>query len=429
MLLEVSSPAEPQIIGTLDTLGYTEGVALDGNYAVLADGPLGVQIADISDPANPALVSSAYSLAYVYAVALQDNVVYAAGGGSGLFTVDLSDPLSPKEAGLLSLDGFQYDVKIANGRLYTAGAWGGVHVLDITDPLNPVKAANAYTPGWAMALAVDGNNLLVLDGADGALLYGVAGVQPVRMSAVSLSGYVAAGTLDGASAFVLDREKGLIAIDYTQKSQPRFVSRWMPLMDGRRVAMSGTACYVAGGLSGLHVYDMANLSNPTETYWYDTGGGYANSVILGDGKLFVGSHLQTDEPIIAFSAENAFQPKKLGVLKANDAVFNSAVRALAFGDGYLYIAGEQFDISIDVRNPSRPKVAGTVPLGNPINADISGNLLITTNNYETQLINVADPTNMQVYNLMPKNTGGEAIRFIDSKTIITSPIREFGLLT
>ncbi|HQQ40143.1 MAG TPA: hypothetical protein PLR57_01425, partial [Clostridia bacterium] len=180
VILDVSNPAETQILGSLNTLGYTEGVALDGNYAVLADGPLGVQIADISDPANPALVSSAYSLAYAYAVALQNGIVYAAGGGSGLFTVDLSDPLSPKEAGLLSLDGFQYDVKIANGRLYTAGAWGGVHVLDIASPLSPVKAANAYTPGWAMALAADGNNLLVLDGADGALLYGVAGVQPVR---------------------------------------------------------------------------------------------------------------------------------------------------------------------------------------------------------------------------------------------------------
>ncbi len=420
VLLDVSSPAEPRILGTLDTLGYTEDVALDGDYAILADGPLGLQVADISDPENPVLVSSAYSLAYVYAVALQDNVVYAAGGGSGLFTVDLSDPLSPKEAGLLPLDGFQYDVQIANGRIYTAGAWGGVHVLDITDPLNPVKVANAYTPGWAMALAADGSSLLVMDGADGALLYGIAGEQPVQMSAITLSGYMAAGTLNGQSAFVLDREKGLIALDYTKKSAPRIVSRWMPLLDGRRVSMNGTACYVAGGLSGLHVYDMSNPENPAETYWYDTGGGYANSVILGDGKLFVGSHLQTDEPIIAFSAESAFQPKKLGVLKANDAVFNSAVRALAFGDGYLYIAGEQFDISIDVRNPSRPKVAGTVPLGNPINADICGNLLITTNNYETQLINVADPTNMQVYNLMPKNTGGEAIRFIDSKTIITS---------
>jgi hypothetical protein len=420
VILDVSNPAETQILGSLNTLGYTEGVALDGKYAVLADGPLGVQIADISDPANPTFVSSAYSLAYVYAVALQNGIVYAAGGGSGLFTVDLSDPLSPKEAGLLSLDGFQYDVKIANGRLYTAGAWGGVHVLDIASPLSPVKAANAYTPGWAMALAVDGNSLLVLDGADGALLYGIAGVQPVRMSAITLSGYMAAGTLNGTSAFVIDREKGLIAIDYSQKSQPRFISRWMPLMDGRRVAMSGTACYVAGGLSGLHVYDMTSASNPTETYWYDTGGGYANSVILGDGNLYVGSHLQSSEPIIAFSTEEALQPEKLGILKANDAVFNSAVRALALANGYLYIAGEQFDISVDVRDPAHPKVAGTVPLENPINADISGDLLITTNSYETQLINVADPTNMQVYDLMPKNTGGEAIRFIDSKTIITS---------
>lgn len=420
VILDVTNPAETQILGAIDTLGYTEGVTLDGNYVVLADGPLGVQIADITDPANPALVSSAYSLAYVYAVALQDGVVYAAGGGSGLFTVDLSDPLNPKEAGLLSLDGFQYDVKIANGRLYTAGAWGGVHVLDIGSPLNPVKVANAYTPGWAMALAADGTNLLVLDGADGALLYGIAGVQPVRMSAVSLSGYVAAGTLDGASAFVLDREKGLFALDYSQKSQPSIVSRWMPLLDGRRVTMSGTACYVAGGLSGLHVYDMTNLSTPTETYWYDTGGGYANSVLLGDGNLYVGSHLQTQEPVLIFDAANALRPEKLGALTYVDTLFGTAVRAMTYRDGIIFIPAESYDLAVDVRDYKNPQVVGTVQLSNPINADVNGDLLISTNSYETQIINAADPANLQIYNLMSKITCGEAIRFINPTTIITS---------
>jgi len=242
----------------------------------------------------------------------------------------------------------------------------------------------------------------------------------VRMSAVTLSGYMAAGTLNGTSAFVIDREKGLIAIDYSQKSQPRFVSRWMPLMDGRRVAMSGTACYVAGGLSGLHVYDMANLSNPTETYWYDTGGGYANSVILGDGKLYIGSHLQTQEPVLIFDAANALQPEKLGALTYVDTLFGTAVRAMTYRDGIIFIPAENYDLAVDVRDYKNPQLIGTVQLSNPINADVNGDLLISTNSYETQIINAADPTNMQVYDLMPKNTGGEAIRFIDSKTIITS---------
>ena len=73
-ILNVSNPAKPKILGTLDTLGYTESATLYQNYAALADGPQGVQIVDVSDPTKPAIVSEAYPLAYVYDVAIENGV-------------------------------------------------------------------------------------------------------------------------------------------------------------------------------------------------------------------------------------------------------------------------------------------------------------------------------------------------------------------
>lgn len=420
VLLDVSTPAEPRILGTLDTLGYTEDVAFYGDYAVLADGPLGLQVADVSDPVNPLLVSSAYSLAYVYAVALQGEIVYAAGGGSGLFTVDLTDPLNPKEAGLLPLDGFQYDVLTANGRLYTAGAWGGVHVLDITDPLNSTKITNAYTPGWAMALAADGNGLLVLDGADGALLYGIAGEQPVQMSALTMGGFMMAGTINDDRAFVLDEEFGLIAIDYSQKSQPSLVSRWMPLTDGRRVTMNGTTSYVAGGMSGVHVYDMTKPENPLELSSFDFGGDYVNKVVVDGSTMYAASSGKIQ--MAAFDVSDPSVLKRISQPLSMDSIdmpIGTAFRSMAVGHGYAFIAGEHEDLSIDISDPQNMEMVSWIPAEN-VNGDYRGNLFVSTSNSQLQIVDVSDPENIRLASTLEKQSSGEAVRFINDTVLLTS---------
>lgn len=418
VILDVSDPAAQQTLGVLDTLGYSEGAAFDGDYIVLADGPLGVQIISLRDPADPKIVSSAYSLAYVYDVALQNGVVYAAGGGSGVFTVDLTDPLNPKEAGLLPLDGFQYDVAIANGRLYTAGAWGGVHVLNIADPLRPVKAANAATPGWAMALAADGSSLLVLDGADGALLYNVAGEQPMQISAVSLGGFMAAGTLNGADAFVLDEQFGLVALNYANKSQPSIVSRWMPLMDARRLCMRGTACYVAGGLSGLHVYDISNAESPLETLWNDLNGDYVTKTLIDGAKLYV-----TSSPAVqlrVFDISDPLQPEKISGDVENETTFGTAFRSMSIGGGYAFIPGESADLSVDLKDLQNLRVVSAVELSNPINGDCRGDLFVSTSNTQLHVVDVSDPNNMKLAAVLDKLSTGEAVRFISDTVLLTS---------
>jgi hypothetical protein len=420
VILDVTDPAAPEILSKLDTRGYTEGVAIYQNYAVIADGPHGVQIIDISDLTKPVTVSNAYPLAYAYSIEIKGSVAYVAGGGSGLFTVDISDPESPVEKGLLLLNGFQYDVEFANGRLYTAGAWGGISVLSVEDPLAPKLIATAATSGWAMALEAFGDDLLVLDGADGAMIYSTSSATPVRLSVCTLGGFMAAGALGGKTAFVLDNEKGLVAIDYTQKSKPEIICRWLPLLDARRVTMSSGACYVSGGLSGMHVIDMGDMKNPTETYWYDTEAGYANKVIVDGSTAYLTTHLATREPLVIFDASNPLKPVKLGAVPNDAAIFNSAFRSMCLGGGVMLIAAEQCEITVNIDDLSHPKAEGRLDMENPINADSYGNLMISTNSSELQLVNVSDPANPRLVSKLAKNSSGEAITFIDQNTIITS---------
>ena len=417
VILDVSNQSEPVVLSMLDTHGCTEGVALYGDYAVLADGPQGIQVVDVSDLTDPQVVSEAYSLAYVYDVVIQDGVAYAAGGGSGLFVVDLNDPESPAEAGLISMDGLQYDAELSDGRLYLAGAWGGLSVFELNAPLEPELIYHIKTTGWAMALTSVGHNLLVLDGADGAMLYGIAGEIPVLMSTFTLDGFVVAGTTDGRTAFLLDEQYGLMAVDYTLKSKPALLSRWMPLMEGRRVTLSGTTAYVAGGLSGMHVVDLSDWSNPQETYWYNSDGGYVSNVLVSGETAYVSSYMDTDEPLAVFDVSDPLSPQELGSLPNDDVVFNAAFRSIALGEESVYVAGEHAALTVDIRDSADLQVTSRIDSDiEPNSAATRGNLFVT--GPQVQIFDVSDPQNLVFLSSMDNNTSGEAVEFLDDTTLI-----------
>lgn len=53
--VNVSDPANPQIIGSCKTRSFTLKMIISGQYAYVAEGHEGVEVVDISDPANPAV--------------------------------------------------------------------------------------------------------------------------------------------------------------------------------------------------------------------------------------------------------------------------------------------------------------------------------------------------------------------------------------
>jgi hypothetical protein len=75
------------IAGTYDTPGTALGAAVSGNYAFIADGTSGLQVADISTPALPTLSGSIDTPGWAYGVTVSDDYVYIADTLSGLHVV------------------------------------------------------------------------------------------------------------------------------------------------------------------------------------------------------------------------------------------------------------------------------------------------------------------------------------------------------
>ncbi|HOJ00173.1 MAG TPA: hypothetical protein PLL88_01025 [Anaerolineaceae bacterium] len=419
-ILDITNPASPRLVGSYNTRGYTEDVYLKGKNAILADGPNGIQILDVTTPTNPAWVSEAYPLAYTYDVEMSGNTLFAAAGGSGLLVVDLNDITHPQEKGIVSMDGFLYSLAIADKKMYSANAWGGLGVIDISDPLAPSTLDAIQTDGWVMDVFIQDSNLLAMDGTDGVRLYSIGGQTPQLQGVYADTGFTYQGILQGKNAFVTDKEQGLLILDFTSASNPRLLDQYLPILDARRVTMSGKAAYIAGGLSGMRAIDISDPNNPEETFWFDTEGGYANKVLVEGDVAYLSTHLATEYPLRTFDISDPLHPQLRGQVPNDEAVYQMAFRSMAYSNGYLFIPGEFFDGAVDVRDPANPLVVGRIPLENPINADAYGDLLITVNNNQLQLVDITDAANLTQISTFERTSAGEGIIFFDETTVITS---------
>jgi hypothetical protein len=97
LVVDLSTPSEPRIVGCVPTQGWGYGVVVNGTRAFLANGS-GLQVVDISNPEGPPILGSVSTQGYVRALAESGSIGYAA-YSSGLAVLDLSDPSAPTLGG------------------------------------------------------------------------------------------------------------------------------------------------------------------------------------------------------------------------------------------------------------------------------------------------------------------------------------------
>ncbi|WP_292350639.1 PGF-pre-PGF domain-containing protein [Methanomethylovorans sp. PtaU1.Bin093] len=89
VILDVSDPSVPVLAGSYFSNGDSNGVAVSGNYAYVADGS-GVFVVDVSDPSSPVYMGE-YDGSNAYNVAMDDNYAFVADSIKGLVVFTISD--------------------------------------------------------------------------------------------------------------------------------------------------------------------------------------------------------------------------------------------------------------------------------------------------------------------------------------------------
>jgi hypothetical protein len=186
LTVDASDPANPRLIGGLDTAGHAWNVALWAGYTYVADEFSGLRVIDVHDPAHPvevghddvpgrskffadvvirgpALANRSSGRVYAYvADALPEN--------TSLRIVDVSDPAAPKQVGHLRLaEGEQGDVRayglaVDGDHAYMAVGGAGLRVVDVSDPSAPVEVGVLDVPGRANQVVVADDRAYLADG-------------------------------------------------------------------------------------------------------------------------------------------------------------------------------------------------------------------------------------------------------------------------
>ncbi|MFN8495826.1 MAG: hypothetical protein U0350_50000 [Caldilineaceae bacterium] len=164
-VVDLQSAGIPKMVGEYrlaDPAGMSD-VAVAHGFAYLAVGANGLQIVDVRDPSHPHQVSTLDTPGYVQGVDVINNFVYLADSEGGLRIIDVARPTNPRAIAALTLNSPVVDVTVQDHYAFVAAGEGGVYGIDIADPTYLTVVGAFDTPGFANAVAVNGDVVYVAD--------------------------------------------------------------------------------------------------------------------------------------------------------------------------------------------------------------------------------------------------------------------------
>ncbi|KAB2964258.1 MAG: hypothetical protein F9K16_04700 [Thermoanaerobaculia bacterium] len=271
-----------EVVGTGDTPGEATGVALQGDYAYVADGWGGLQIFDVSNPAAPVRLEPSLSIPWVSDVFLDGELAYLA-EGTGVRIVNVSNPAALQEVIRFGVPGYAWKVVVAGGLAYVANFYG-LQIVDVSNPSYPELRGHYYfSTAQGMTVAVEGTTAF-LSGAGCVRILEVSDpwVPALEGSCDPDQGATASHlAVAGGLAFVTN-QRGLNIVDVTDHSQPALLGTFPTAAGAFGVAVEGTVAYVSDAALGVSRLDVANPGLPVLTAWHDSPGSGRGLVVSGN---------------------------------------------------------------------------------------------------------------------------------------------------
>ncbi|UCH35434.1 MAG: hypothetical protein JSV65_03545, partial [Armatimonadota bacterium] len=328
--------------------------------------------------------------------ARQGDYLYIA-ASAAMTIMDVSLPSQPRLVGYYDPPCSYVCTTIAVSGAYAyLGSSMSMYVIDVTDPTDPLQVGHCVVPEPIQGLAVAGHHVYVADGRSGLRIVDVS--NPAAPTPVGF--YLAAGeasevAVSGSYAYVVDASRGLRVVDVSQPQKPVQVGYWEST---KRLFPSGVA--ILGGYAYIadryyaHVL-IVDVSDPASPW-------LAGSVALLwcpqdieiEGRyayVATREELPQDAPqwLYVLDLADAACPGIVGACQTSEAAGSGG--ALAASWPYVYVAGNEKVIAVDVLDASTPLVVGQWGFETGRVAAQGGYAYVATHRYRLVVIDASDP--------------------------------------
>ncbi len=349
---DVSLPAVPVLLGTVDTPGSANGLALQGTLLAVADGNVGsgpdVRLYDVAVPGVFAPLGTAEMDGFATYAAFHEGRLYVT-GDAGLRAFGVADPSAPVVLGTASAGGeTTYEVVFDGSRAFVAGL-AGLRVVDVSAPAPAETAAWDGGGQYLSVAAWDAGFAMVADRFGGLQFVAVSGT-PTASTLVPNGGFPFRGVFAGGRLYVTSLGGGLRILSADGTAE---LGRVPTPPNTQEVLVIGTRAYVTdanGEASGLTVVEASDPAAPVVIGTYAVGTGYGMATDAEQRTLFVASgfgglrsyNLEGAEPVLLDTYDVG--ASAVDVATDNDGGFGYVV---SFGGGMtvLYIA-DPADLSL-----------------------------------------------------------------------------------
>ena len=419
-----------ELVGSYNTTGVANSVAIQGSYAFIADGPDGLQILDISDPTLPALATN-YDTWNALDIAISGNTAVVADFTDSYEIFNITDPSMPQSLSNGLYDAVDVFVRgdlafiasqdtspsavilnisdpinsgmvgqyfgdlstrvIADGSFMYLGTTGGLVVLDLNNIASPTYV-NDISLGEVTGLALRDDLLVYSDLTYGFNIINVSYPYfslPV-IKQVQTPGLTKQLVLDENYVYVVDDTAGILVYDITDLMNPKLITSYDPPEDIKDIAISGQYVFLAVGNQGFQILQLRDpwpkdlISNQNSLY---------NAFnIANDGNYTYITDL--NNAIQIFDTSDPTNPSLIGNYVTPDVPYTIAIL-----DNLAYVAESTIGFQIlDVTTPAIPiYVGGFYTGGNVSDIIVEGDIAyIADVSMGLMIFNVSNP-----YNLIP----------------------------
>jgi hypothetical protein len=267
VIINVSNPNHPSIIGSYYQSGLPFKVDVAGNIAVLANIYVGVEILNLSDLANPVKIDQYTGSGEAYDVQIIGEIAYIADWSRGLVLLNISDPSIVSEISRFSISGACTQLHVVNNIAYITDHHSSYTAIRLIDVSNPHSMSQV---GYYSLNNVDFWNPYVYDNVIYVANHGSSGGEFYFLDASNYSqitsirqfndeGMINAAFINKSIGYFAGYENGLIIVDLMDLSNPRVIGRHFDGGHSIDVVAVGDIAYVADREDGLEIVKILNV--------------------------------------------------------------------------------------------------------------------------------------------------------------------------